>query len=335
MPYASNEARAFFWYNVEMTGVKRNPEKTVIIFGVSGFVGSNLAEIFSSDYKVIGTYFKNKVSIPNVLTMPCNVLKKDETVSILFTFKPDIAIYCASVSSLLECSEDDESVKAVNTVGIFNVMDGCQRHHSQVCYISSCHVFSGKKKMYMETDILNANTFYGKNQSTVEFYLQKAGLNYTIFRVSKMYGLGLNPFHLNWFEYLKKMFSMKKHINCDNYIHIGFIDIYYLAMVLRMCFRENAVNRIFQVSSSDICTHYEFAKTYCEVFSGSDFAHLLQKGHWNFPFNDDTSDMQDGNLYYMLDLSNIEAFLSIKMPSIRESLEFTKKRLKVNERKYG
>ena len=288
---------------------------------------SNLAEIFSSDYKVIGTYFKNKVDIPNVLTVACNVLKKEETGTILFTFKPDIAIYCASVSSLLDCPEDDESVKAINTVGIFNVMDGCQRYQSQVCYISSCHVFAGKKKIYMETDMLNANTAYGKNQSMVEFYLQKAGLNYTIFRVCKMYGIGIHPFYLNWFEYLQKMFSMKKSISCDNSIHVGFIDIHYLAMILRMCFRENAVNRLFQISSSDICTHYEFAQTYCDVFSHPESTTLLQKGHWAVPFSDDTPSVEDGNLHYMMDLSNIEAFLSIKMPSIRESLEFTKKRL--------
>ena len=318
-----------------MADVERVPQKTVIIFGVSGFVGSNLAEIFSSEYKVIGTYFKNKVDIPNVLTVSCNVLKKEETELLLHTFRPDIAIYCANASSLLECSEDDESVKAISTVGIFNVMEGCQRYHSQVCYISSCHVFAGKKKMYMETDMLNANTAYGKHQSTIEYYLQKAGLNYMIFRASRLYGVDIHPFRFNWFEYLQKMFSIKKHINCDNAIHIGFIDIHYLAMVLRMCFRENTFNRLFQVSSRDTCTHYEFAKIYCDVFSRTDLAELLQKGNWNIPFSDDTSAMQEGNSYYMLDLSNIEAFLSIRMPTIRESLEFTKKRFELNGQKYG
>ena len=227
-------------------------EKTVIIFGVSGFVGSNLAEILGSGYKIVGTYYKNRVSIPNALTIPCNVLNKDEVLPILFTFRPDVAIYCASASSLLECSENEASVNAVNTTGIFNVMEGCQRYHIQVCYISSNYVFAGKKKIYRETDTPDANTIYGKNQGTIEFYLQKTGLNYTIFRVCRMYGMGINPYRLNFFEYLQKMFNMKESVDCDHRFYQGFLDIHYLATILRLCFEEKVSNRLFQVSSSDI-----------------------------------------------------------------------------------
>ena len=284
------------------------PEKTVVVFGVSGFVGSNLAEIFATDYKVIGTYFKNTVNIPNVLTIPCNVLNKDEVALVLFTFKPDVAIYCASAFSHLECLEDEAAVNAINTVGIFNVMEGCQRYRAQLCYISSNYVFSGKNKIYTETDTPEPNTIYGKNQSMIEFYLQKAGLNYTIFRTCRMYGTGISPYRLNWFEYLQKMFSINSSVECDHSVYLGFMDIHYLALVLRLCFKENVTNRLFQIASSDICTHYEFAQKYCEIFSASDSTSLVQKGSWSFPFMDDRSISKDGSLYYMMDLSNIEAF---------------------------
>ena len=333
MSYASNEARAFFCYNIKAMGEK-NTEKTIVIFGISGFVGSNLAEIFSTNYKVIGTYFKNQVSIPNVLSIPCNVLNKEEILPILFTFKPDVAIYCASVSSLLECSENEASVNAVNTVGIFNVMEACQRYHAQVCYISSNYVFSGKDKVYTEMDTPDANTLYGKNQSTIEFYLQKAGLNYTIFRVCRMYGKGISPYRLNWLEYLQRKFSINENVDCDSYVHVGFLDIHYLAVILRLCFRENTANRLFQISSNDICTHYEFAQKYCDIFSNSESVSLVQKGRWRIPFMEDMSISKEENLYYTLDLSNIEAFLSIKMPSIRESLEFSRKKAEISEQKY-
>ena len=311
------------------------PEKTVVIFGVSGFVGSNLAEILSADYRVIGTYFRNPVSIPNALTLPCNVLSKEEVLLTLFTFRPDVAIYCASTSSLLECAENEVAINAINTVGIFNVMEGCQRYRSQVCYLSSNYVFSGKDRVYTETDTPEPNTIYGKNQSTIEFYLQKAGLNYTIFRVCKLYGVGISPYRLNWLEYLQRMFSANENLDCDHCIHTGFLDVHYLAMVLQLCFKENATNRLFQVSSSDVCTHYEFAKKYCDLFSDSDSASLVQKGCWRFPFIDDTSIPKDNHLHYRLDLSNIEAFLSVKMPSIQESLEFTKKKAEISEQRCG
>ena len=322
-----------FCYNVKVMG-KKNSKKTIVIFGVSGFVGSNLAEILGVDYRVIGTYFRNPVNIPNALTVSCNVLNKEEILLILFTFRPDIAVYCASTSSLLECSEDETVTNAINTVGIFNVMEGCQRYHTQVCYISSNYVFSGKDKIYTETDVPEPNTIYGKSQSTIEFYLQKVGLNYTIFRICKMYGIGISPYRLNWFEYLQKMFDLNEHIDCDDYIHIGFLDIHYFAMILKLCFKENTTNRLFQISSSDICTHYEFAQKYCDIFSTP--LSLLDKSRWNMPFVDDSlMSKNDDDLYYMMDLSNIEAFLSVKMPSIKESLEFSRKKANLNGQKCG
>lgn len=302
------------------------PEKTVVIFGVSGFIGSNLAEFFSSDYKVVGTYHKNKVSFPNILTLPCNVINKEEVLLILFTFKPDIAIYCVGVSSLIECSKEEEMANALNTVGLFNVTEGCQRYQIQICYISSNYVFAGEKKEYMEMDTPDSNTIYGKTQSTVEFYIQKTGLSYILFRVCRMYGRGVNPLKYNWFEYLQR--SLKKNIGvvCDNYMHVGFLDIYYLAMILKICFGRGIINRLFQVSSQDIATHLDFARIYCEIFNENDS--MIQKGRWSFPFIDDTSIPDDENLYYRLGLSNVEGLLEIKMPSIRESLLFTKKRLR-------
>ena len=305
---------------------KESPQKTVVIFGVSSFIGSNLAEIFSADYKVIGTYFRNPVSIPDVLTLPCNIINKEEVLMVLFAFRPDIALYCVGTSSLLESARDEAEINTINTAGVFNVIEGCQRYHAQICYISSNYVFSGKNIIYRETDTPEPNTIYGKNHSMIEFYLQKSGLNYTIFRVSKVYGIGINPYRLNWFEYLQKMFGMNASVNCDDYIHLGFIDIHYLATVLKLCFNENATNRLFQISSSDTCTHYEFAQSYCDIFDDSDSLTLLQKGNWHFPYMDDGSIPKDGHLHYALNLSNIESFLGIKMPSVRESMEFSKKK---------
>ena len=50
-------------------------QRVVLIFGISSFVGSNLAEVLKKDFKVIGTYFNNPVSIDGVVTFPCDVLK--------------------------------------------------------------------------------------------------------------------------------------------------------------------------------------------------------------------------------------------------------------------
>jgi len=42
--------------------VKRN--KTILIFGISSFVGSNLAFFLKEDFRIVGTYKKNYVKKP-------------------------------------------------------------------------------------------------------------------------------------------------------------------------------------------------------------------------------------------------------------------------------
>ncbi len=73
-------------------------------------------------------------------------------------------------------------------------------------------------------------------------------------------------------------------------------------------------------------TNYEFSKLYCEVFHESDC--LINKGKWHFPIAKGSNiEKLEEHLYYKLDILNIEGLLKIKMPTIRESVEFTYKRL--------
>ena len=67
--------------------------KTILIFGVSSFVGSNIAEFIKDDFKVVGTYHQNKVEIDGVLSIPCDILKKEQVRLTMMAFKPKIIIH--------------------------------------------------------------------------------------------------------------------------------------------------------------------------------------------------------------------------------------------------
>lgn len=301
-------------------------EKTILIFGLSSFVGSNLAEFFKKDYRVVGSYNKNPVFIPGVLALPCDVLNKEEVQLILYAFKPDITIYAIGLSSLMACSREEELADALNASGLYNVVEYCQRYKSQVCYISSGFVFGGEDKNYIEMDIPDPNTVYGKTQASAEFYIQKSSLNYLVFRVCKLYGRGFMEHRLNFFESIQRDFMQRKSVNFDDTLNTGYLDVYYLAMILKITFEKDVKNRLFQISSNDMATPYEFAKYYCEIFSESPA--LAQKGRWKYPIMATAATIPEAeNIRFNLDISNIEGFLNIKLPSVKESLEFTFKRL--------
>lgn len=301
-------------------------KKTILIFGVSSLLGSSLTEFLKKDYRVVGTYYNAKVSIPGVLTLPCDVLDKDQVQLMVYAFKPDITLYCIGVASVYACSKSEELADALNASGLFNVTESCGRYRSQVIYFSSNFVFSGEGKNYMEMDIPDANTALGKTQASSEFFIQKTSLNYLVFRCCRLYGRGVDPLKMNWFYTLQKKISGREKFSCDDYVRVGFLDVYYLAMVVKIAIEREVTNRLFQISTSDQMSYYEFAKTYCEIFGES--SDMLSKTKWPFPaITSQSMNQMADQLVYKMDISNIEGFLNIELPTVRESIQFTFQRL--------
>jgi dTDP-4-dehydrorhamnose reductase len=301
--------------------------KTILIFGISSFVGSNLAEHLYNDYKIIGTYYKTRVEIPGILTLPCDVLNKDEVQLVLFAFKPDVTIYAVGLSSVVDCYKNPELADALNTAGLINVTEYCGRYKSQICLISTAFVFNGDNKENVEMDIPDANTLYGKTMASAEFYIQKTSLSYIIFRTCRLYGLSFNPLRMNWFESLQHKLSKGESLVLDTRVKTGFLDVYYLSLLIKLTLDYGVTNRLFQISSVDKMSMFEFAKAYAKVFQVSDS--LFARGQSFFPMLADRSSNRKSSddLLYSLDITNIEGFLHVSSPTIEDSLKTTFKRL--------
>jgi len=312
-------------HSVELEFDKR---KTVLILGINSFVGSNLAEFLKADFRVVGTYFKKYLPIPGVLCLPCNVLSKDELQLVMYTFRPDFVIYAVGLTSLRACYDTPNLCDALNSAGLYNVAELAPRYSARVIYLSSHFVFSGEVKNYNEMDNPDVTTHYGKALASSEFYLQKSSLNYLILRCCKLYGRGLNPLRPTHFELMQR--NLKENISSqfDDFVNMGFLDIYYLGMVLKMCIDKNITNRLVHFSSQDTMTQYEFAKKYAEIFNDSDS--LISKGKWILPAMKGHSHGEKPN--YKLDVLNVEGLLKIKMPTIEESIQFTFNRLNGHQR---
>jgi dTDP-4-dehydrorhamnose reductase len=319
---------------VEENQTKRKELKTILIYGVSSFVGSNLAEYFKKDYKVVGTYFKNPVNIPGVLTLPCDILNKERVSLVAYIAKPDLVIYCVGLSSLVDCGQDNALADALNASGVYNVSDTAQRYKAQLCYISSGFVFGGEDRNYIEMDIPDSNSIYGKTKASAEFLLQKSSLNYIIFRCCQFYGRGINPKQFTWFENFQRKIARNDVLNIDNVVRTGFLDVFMFAGLLKFCFEKQVSNRLLQVSSSNIMTHYEFANAYREIFKEK--AGTINKSKWFFPLTSSPGTTANAvNLNYKMDVANIEGYLNIKMPTVQDSLEFTYSRFNGEKSKKG
>ncbi|MFZ8999723.1 MAG: SDR family oxidoreductase [Bacteriovoracaceae bacterium] len=304
-----------------MTELKE--KKTILIFGISSFIGSNLAVFLKNDFKIVGTYYKTPTEIPGVLCLPCDVLNKESVQLALYTSKADYTIYCIGLNSVVYCSEADGLADALNASGLFNVAEMCQRYKSQICYISQDFVFSGEDKDYLEMDIPDSMTVLGKTKASGEFYIQKNSLNYMIFRTCHLYGRHINPQKRTFFENLQYNINSSSPQSFDCYVKQGYLDVYYLCLIIKLSIERKAQNRLIHLCSKDIMSRYEFAKLYCKVFNEN--AGQVNKGRWPYPL----LKLREGTeefWYYKLNSDNLESFLNIYMPSVEESLDLTLRR---------
>lgn len=303
--------------------VEEKSQKSILIFGISGFLGSNLAEFLKKDYKVYGTYYKTPVNIPGVFALSCDVLQKDAVQLVLYATKPDITLYCVGYNNIEKCAENSNVADALNTSGLFNVTEMCQRYQSQICYFSNYFVYAGDNVEYAEMDTPDPGTMHGKTKASGEFYIQKNSLNYMVYRTCHLYGRHINPNKKSIFEKLQTAVASTDINVFDNYVYQGFLDVYYLCLVVKMCIERSATNRLMHISSKDIMSFYEFAGVYCKVFKEN--MSRIAKGKWALPLVQ-LRDTTEDNWYYRLDTKNLEGFLNIDIPTIEESLQTTFKR---------
>lgn len=299
-------------------------KKTILIFGVTSFVGSNLIELLKDEFRIIGTFHQTPVSIPGVTCIPCDVLKKDYVQNIVARFRPDLTLYAVGLSSLRECQLMPKYADALNTSGAVNCCAAAERMDSKFIYISSGFVLGGENTLYREGETPFPNSAYGTSLSNTEFYIQRSCLNYLILRCCPLYGRSYNPEHSNWFEYLQTALAKGEPVLADDSVVTGFMDIHILARILKASLAKDVTNRLFHVSTKDCMTRYEFAKLYAKFFKKDE--DLIQRANAIFP-GESKKSSSDGSLYYRLDTSNIEEFLNAKMPRIEESLALTYKRL--------
>lgn len=304
-------------------------KKTILIFGISSFVGSNLAMMLKDEYRIVGTYHKTPVDIPGITCFPCDVLRKDYVSNLIGLIKPDYTIYAVGLSSLTDCKLNPKIADALNTVGAVNCCSSSERYGSKFIYISSSFVLGGEDVLYKEGDTPFPNTVYGSTLSSTEFYIQRSCLNYLVLRCSPLYGRAYGPKHPNWFETVQASLVQNQPVQADDTVTSGFLDIVIVGRIIKSLLKSNVTNRLLQISSRDYMTRFEFAKLVAKTFKRDE--NLITRSTTSFPIENNNSKIgsknSTGPYHFRMDTFNAEDFLGLKMPSVEESLQLTYKRL--------
>ena len=150
----------------------------VLVLGVTGMLGSTLFRYLSADtdYQVWGTlrspagrkHFSNGTH--SRLISHIDVLDSDDLVGVMNQVRPDVVINCVGLIKQLADAKDPLTALPINAMFPHRLAKLCALAGARLVHISTDCVFSGRKGMYTEQDVSDAEDLYGKSKFIGELH---------------------------------------------------------------------------------------------------------------------------------------------------------------------
>lgn len=224
----------------------------ILITGISGFLGSYLAEKLSKEHSVIGLYHLNKSNLIADITCFDNL----ESIKNI----PDVIVMCHAAVSSGITNVDKNTLFEVNvdfTKKILQKFLGVK-----MIYISSVSVFGSKKEIIQENSFTDPQTEYALSKLDAENEVKKNN-NTSIIRFSSLYGNGMkeNTLIPNYCNQALESQTIKvwgDGSRLQNYIHI-----------------DDAVNLIEKVLDHQSEIAFSVLGTYSKEYSNNEVAKII------------------------------------------------------------
>jgi UDP-glucuronate 4-epimerase len=136
--------------------------KTILITGVAGFIGSNLAKALISDNKIVGfdnvnDYYDVNLKEYRLSQLSCNpnftfikgdLADKQAVDSIFEEYQLDIVVNLAAQAGVRYSIDNPQAYIDSNLIGFFNILEACRNNPVEhLVYASSSSVYGSNKKV--------------------------------------------------------------------------------------------------------------------------------------------------------------------------------------------
>lgn len=195
----------------------------LLITGVSGLLGINLAQETMTQHEIVG------VDRGKLVNAPFKILKMDLLDSgaiefILDSAQPDWLINCAALANLDACEADPELAQNLNTSLPMQMAKACKTRNVSFVHISTDAVFDGEKEgFYTEEDKPSPPGVYSQTKLDGECAVLDENPNAIVARVN-FYGWSLGG-KRSLAEFFFNNLSENKNIS-------GFTDVIFCPMLV-------------------------------------------------------------------------------------------------------
>ena len=212
--------------------------KTILVTGAAGFIGSHLVNRLCKDFnvKVIGLdnindYYDTKLKeyrLNNLLTfenfkfIKGNIADKKLIYNIFKEYKPSIVVNLAAQAGARDSITNPDAYIEANIIGFYNILEAC-RHNpvEHLVYASSSSVYGDNKKVPFSTEDKTDTpvSLYAATKKSDELMAYAYSKNYSIpttgLRFFTVYGPAGRP-DMVYFKFTNKLVNNEK-IQIYNY----------------------------------------------------------------------------------------------------------------------
>lgn len=236
---------------------KKKIRKDKIFFlGGSGFVGKSFFEKYRNKVNLIITYNNKKIKKYKKF----NILKENINSLIKKYGKPKTIIYAVGSSNQDFCYKNQSLSKFLNVTKAKQQIDIVKKYPDvHFIFLSSQMVLSGQKAFSDEKCKPNPKLVYGKQKLEVENYIKKKIKNYTILRLSKVYGTNLKDKTILT-TFLKNIIKGEKIYNLafDQFFNPLFIGD--LVKILFFFHKNKSHKQVFHIGGPERISRYNLLK---------------------------------------------------------------------------
>jgi len=172
----------------------------ILITGANGQLGTEL-KLLNENYKIYNCYYTDidNLDITNIENIR-NFIKNK---------KIDYIINCAAYTNVDKAESEPKLAELINSYAVYNLSIISNEINATLINISTDFVFDGNKSTpYIETDITNPISVYGKSKLNGENQILKFCNNFIIIRTSWLY----SPFGKNFVKTIQKIANEKESI---------------------------------------------------------------------------------------------------------------------------
>lgn len=228
----------------------------ILVTGANGQLGSEIRAI-SENYPDFDFFFTTRQELDI-----CEQTAVEEYVTIN---NINSILNCAAYTAVDKAESEPELVDKINHLAVKGLAEIAKKYDIKLIHISTDYVFDGNKnRPYIETDLPNPQTVYGKTKLAGENSIQKVNpKNSIIIRTSWVYSRYGNNF-------VKTMLRLGNERNDINVVtdQVGSpTNAADLAQAILKILPqlENEEVEVFHYSNEGVCSWYDFTKTIFEL----------------------------------------------------------------------